>query len=260
LWEARPETANRLRSRVEAILDWAKARGHRSGDNPAAWDVIGKVLPARRAKQHHAAMAYKDIPAFMAELRTHKVVADGVAAKAMQFLVYTAARSQEVLKARWSEIDLDAVKIDPKTLLPVPDPVWNVPASRMKARKPHRVPLAPPAVDLLRSLYTESGNDLVFLGTQPGKPLAHTTLGWVLKRMGQPVFRSSFRDWAGETTAFPHDVCEAALAHVRGDQSVQAYARGDLFDKRRKLMEAWADYCAKPVVKTDATVTPIRKR
>ena len=232
LWEARHETASRLRGRVEAVLDWAKARGHRSGDNPASWDVIGKVLPVRNAKQHHAAIAYKDIPGFMAALRAH----DGTAARALEFLILTASRSQEVLKARWkSEFDLDAG-------------VWNVPAERMKARKPHRVPLAPRVVDLLRGLYTEPNSDLVFLGTQPGKPLAHTSLSRVLERMGVDVtvhgMRSSFRDWAGETTSFPHDVCEAALAHVRGDQSVQAYARGDLFDKRRKLMEAWGKYCA----------------
>ena len=245
LWNARPETANRLRGRIESVLDWAKGRGYRQGDNPAAWNILGKVLPARGPKQHHAALPYKDIPGFMAGLRAR----EGVAPQALAFLVYTAARSQEVLKARWSEIDLDAG-------------VWTVPAERMKARKPHRVPLAPEMVDLLRGLYTESESDFVFIGTQAGKPLAHTALALVLTRMGQDVtvhgFRSAFRDWAGETTAFSHDICEAALAHVRGDKSVQAYARGDLFDKRRALMESWAKFCTAPVGKASAEIVPIR--
>ena len=132
----------------------------------------------------------------------------------------------------------------------------------MKARKPHRVPLAPEVVDLLRGLYTESENDFVFIGTQAGKPLAHTALALVLKRLGQPVtvhgFRSAFRDWAGETTAFPHDVCEAALAHVRGDQTIRAYARGDLFAKRRALMMAWSKFCTTPLAKASAEVVPMR--
>jgi integrase len=245
LWNTRQETGSRLRNRIENILDWAKGRGYRQGDNPASWDVIGKVLPARGPKQHHAALPYKDIPPFMAALRTQP----GIAAQAMSFLVYTSSRSREVLEARWSELDLDAG-------------IWNVPSERMKARKPHRVPLAPEVIGLLRGLYTESESDLVFLGTQAGKPLAHTSLQLLLKRMGQPVtvhgFRSAFRDWAGETTAFPHDVCEAALAHVRGDQSVRAYARGDLFEKRRKLMAAWATYCTTPPAKTGGDVVTLR--
>jgi integrase len=230
LWNTRPETANRLRGRIESVLDWAKGRGYRQGDNPAAWSLIGKVLPARGAQQHHAAMSYKDVPAFMQALRAQQ----GVAAQALQFLIYTAARSQEVLQARRSEIDFD-------------NAVWTVPAVRMKARKPHRVPLAAEVVELLRGLYTESDNDFVFIGTRAGKPLAHTALQRLLERMDVETtvhgFRSTFRDWSGETTAFPHDICEAALAHVRGDKSVQAYARGDLFDKRCKLMGAWARYC-----------------
>jgi integrase len=245
LWMTRPETANRLRGRIESVLDWAKGRGHRSGDNPAAWSVIGKVLPARGPKQHHPALPYKDVPSFMATLQAQP----GAAARALQFLIYTASRSQEVLKARWSEFDLDAG-------------VWTVPAERMKARKPHRVPLAPEVVDLLQGLYTESENDFVFIGTQAGKPLAHTALALVLKRLGLPVtvhgFRSAFRDWAGETTAFPHDVCEAALAHVRGDQTIRAYARGDLFAKRRSLMMAWSKFCTTPPGKAEGDVIPLR--
>jgi integrase len=247
LWNTRPETANRLRGRIESVLDWAKGRGYRSGDNPAAWSIIGKVLPARGAKQHHAALPYKNAPAFMATLRAHQ----GVAARALEFLIYTASRSQEVLKARWPELDLHAG-------------VWTVPAERMKARKPHRVPLAPEVIDLLRGLYTESDSNFVFIGTRAGQPLAHTALQVLLKRVDQGVtvhgFRSTFRDWAGETTAYPHDICEAALAHVRGDKSVQAYARGDLFDKRRQLMDAWAMYCTSRPKAAAENVVPMRER
>jgi integrase len=247
LWNARPETANRLRGRIESVLDWGKGRGYRQGDNPAAWSIIGKVLPARGAQQHHAAMSYKDVPAFMQALQAQQ----GVAARALQFLIYTAARSKEVLQARWSEIDLD-------------NAVWTVPAARMKARKPHRVPLAAEVVALLRGLYTESDNDFVFIGMHGGKPLAHTALQVLLKRTQQPVtvhgFRSTFRDWAGETTAFPHDVCEAALAHVRGDQTIQAYARGDLFAKRRQLMALWSKFCASSPKAAADNVVAIRER
>ena len=194
-------------------------------------------------------LPYADAPLFMAELRAR----DGVAAKALTFLILTAARSQEVLKARWSEFDLDDA-----------GGIWTVPEERMKARKPHRVPLAPQAVELLRGLYTEAGSDFVFIGTQAGKPLAHTSLALVLKRMERPVtvhgFRSTFRDWAGEQTSFPHDICEAALAHVRGDQTVRAYARGDLFDRRRRLMRDWALFLASPPAKKKAGVVPMRPR
>lgn len=240
LWSARPETANRLRGRIEAVLDWAKARGHRTGDNPAAWEIIGKVLPARGGPKHHAALPYTEIPAFMASLEER----GGVAAKALAFAVLTAARSQEVLKARWSEVDLDAG-------------IWTVPAERMKMRREHRVPLSPPAIELLRSLYHEGNGDgwYLFVGTQADRPLCHTTLQQLLKRMHQPTtvhgFRSSFRDWAGERTGFPHDVCEAALAHIKG-KTERAYQRGDLFSKRRKLMEAWGKFAAAPPAKQEA--------
>ena len=247
LWSARPETANRLRGRIEAVLDWAKARGHRTGDNPAAWEVIGKVMPARGGPKHHAALPYTDMPAFMARLEQR----GGVAAKALAFVVLTAARSQEVLKARWSEVDLD-------------DGIWTVPSERMKMRREHRVPLSAPAIELLRSLYSEDNGDdgYLFIGTQPGRPLGHTTLQQLLKRTHQPTtvhgLRSTFRDWAGERTAFPHDVCEAALAHVKG-KTERAYQRGDLFTKRRALMTAWARFAASPNEKTGQPVVSLRQ-
>jgi integrase len=176
----------------------------------------------------------------------------GVAAKALAFAVLTAARSQEVLKARWSEVDLD-------------DGVWTVPAERMKMRREHRVPLSAVTVELLRNLYHEDKGDdgYLFIGTQPGRPLGHTTLQQLLKRMHQPTtvhgFRSSFRDWAGERTGFPHDVCEAALAHIKG-KTERAYQRGDLFSKRRKLMEAWGRFAAAPPAKqeTGGDLVPMR--
>ena len=167
LWGARPETANRLRGRLESVLDWAKGRGHRHGDNPAAWSIIGKVLPARTTGKHHAALPYKDLPTFMRELRAQQ----GVAARALEFLIYTAARSQEVIRARWSEIDLEAG-------------IWTVPAERMKARKEHRVPLAPEAVSLLRELPREGDDGYLFIGTQAGKPLGRHHRGGTAQAHG----------------------------------------------------------------------------
>jgi integrase len=242
LWSARPETANRLRGRIEAVLDWAKARGRRTGDNPAAWDIIGKVLPARGGPKHHAALPYKDIPAFIAALRERQ----GVAARALEFTILCAARSQEVLRARWCEFDLNASS----------GAIWTVPPERMKMRRLHRVPLSSAAVELLRALPREGdGDGFVFIGAQAGKPLGHSTLQMLLKRMHEAAtphgFRSTFRDWAGERTAFPHDVCEAALAHSK-DKTERAYQRADLFDKRRQLMAAWAKFCASSAPKNQA--------
>jgi integrase len=186
----------------------------------------------------------------MADLRR----IDSVAARALEFLILTAVRSSEVTGAIWREFDLDAVRIDFKTKKSVPDPAWTIPAHRMKTRRPHRVPLSPAAVDLLHKLPREAGNTRVFIGHRSG-PLSKMSMNYVMQALGQKAvstihgFRSCFRDWVGETTAFPHDVAEAALAHVRGDQSVVAYARGDLFDRRRALMDAWAEYCATPPAK-----------
>jgi integrase len=195
-------------------------------------------------------MSYKQINRFMADLR--KI--DSVAARALEFLIHTAARTGEVTGAIWDEFDLDAVRIDFKTKKSVPDPAWSIPAHRMKTRRPHRVPLSPAAVDLLRKLPREAGNPRVFIGHRFG-PLSKMSMNYVMQVLGQKNvstihgFRSCFRDWAGETTPHAHDVVEAALAHVRGDQSVVAYARGDLFDKRRLLMNAWSEYCAPPPAK-----------
>jgi len=246
LWLTRPETARRLRGRLEAILDWSKARGHRGGENPAAWSIISNVLPApsKLARvEHHVALVHSKIPEFMTKLRTRQ----GNAARALEFTVLTAARSGETLGARWNEIDF-ATK------------TWTIPENRMKALKEHRVPLSARAVEILKAIPRETDNDRIFNG--PARTgLSHAAKINLIRRLGYPDvtvhgFRSSFRDWAGETTSFPSDVCEAALAHLRG-KTERAYQRGDLFNKRRRLMDSWAEYCASRPTKAGADVVPI---
>jgi integrase len=244
LWGTRTETASRLRGRIENILDWCKARQLRDGDNPASWAIIGKILPRSNGGNHHAALPYKEIPEFMAKLRKQP----SLVARALEFCVLNAVRTGEVQKARWDEIDLEAA-------------VWAIPPSHTKTGREHRVPLTDAVVCLLRDLPREQNNAFVFIG-RPGGGLRPTQLLEELKRLRPDVtthgFRSSFRDWAGELTAFAHDIAEAALAHVRGDKSVRAYARGDLFEKRRQLMDAWSRYCATPTPAAEAAVvTPI---
>ena len=234
LWQTKPETASRLRGRIEAVLDAAKAQRHRSGENPAAWrGHLAHLLPKRGklTRGHHAAMAYRDVPEFMGELRER----DAIAALALEFCILTATRSGEVLGARWSEIDLEAR-------------VWTVPAGRMKAAREHRIPLSERAAAILEKLAKARTGELVFPGKRAGKPLSVMAMKMVLRRMkldGVTVhgFRSAFRDWAGNETHFPREVAEAALAHVIGDKAEQAYRRGDALEKRRDLMSAWAEYC-----------------
>ncbi len=235
VWAAKPETGSRLRQRIEAVLDAAKAQGHRTGENPAAWrGHLAHLLPKRTAlsRGHHAAMAYDDVPAFIEKLRAHQQTS--TAAMALEFLILTAARSGEVYGATWPEIDLEAK-------------VWTVPADRMKAGREHRVPLSDRAVALLKPLSENKTGDLVFIGRRKDR-LSHVAMAKVLARLGVENatphgFRSAFRDWAGNETHFAREVAEAALAHVVGDAAEQAYRRGDALDKRRKLMEAWAGYC-----------------
>jgi integrase len=252
IWKTKPVTADRTRARIEQVIDWCIVRGHRPpGTNPARWrGHLSEVLPPPRQLApiiHHKAMHYRDVPAFMTALRAQ----DTGAARALEFLVLVAARSNEVLGAQWSEIDFT-------------DKVWTVPASRMKSRKPHRVPLVPVVIELLRKLPRDGGQGLVFVAPQSRSALNKMALPRVMKGLEQAGkstvhgLRSSFRDFAGEVTAFPHDVCEAALAHVRGDQSVQAYARGDLFSKRRALMAEWAKFCSMPPAKVSGDVVALR--
>jgi integrase len=219
-----------VRNRVELILDWATARGLRSGDNPARWrGLLESLLSEQRRAQavnHLAAIRYQDIGAFMKKLRAQ----EGVAARALEFLILTASRSSEALGAKWSEID---------------GATWTVPASRMKAHKEHRVPLSRRAVALLASLPHDS--DFVFPAVRTGGAPHHRTLIRELQRLGVKAtvhgFRSSFRTWAGERASFANHVIEISLAHTIGSAVERAYSRGDLLDQRSKLMEAWSEFC-----------------
>jgi integrase len=235
IWLAKPETAARLRGRVERVLDAAKARGLRKGENPARWrGHLDHLLPRRQklSRGHHAAMAFEHVPQFMANLGKR----EGVGALALQFLILTAARTGEVLGAKWAEIDLRAG-------------VWTVPASRMKAGREHRVPLSPQAVAILDKVKALRGEGevqpWVFPRGEP-KPLSNMALAMLLRRMKVDDtvhgFRSSFRDWAGEASSFAREIAEAALAHTVGDATERAYRRGDALEKRRELMVAWATY------------------
>jgi integrase len=246
LWGSRTETARRVRGRIEKVLDWAAVRNYRSGDNPARWKGhLAEALPQRTKTSvpHHPALPYAEVASFMSELRAQ----DGTGARALEFTILTAARSGEVLGARWGEIDLE-------------NRIWVVPASRMKAQREHRVPLSGPTIELLRALPVEDGDDHVFIGAKAGVGLSTMAMPHYVRRMRSNItvhgFRSSFRDWASEQTSFPHEVCEQALAHTITNKVEAAYRRGDLFEKRRRLMDEWAAYCARPVVTGE--VVPLR--
>jgi integrase len=239
LWSVKTETARRVRGRVEVILDWAKVRGYRSGENPARWrGHLDHLLPARskvRMVKHHAALPYLGIGAFMKDLRAM----EGTSAAALEFLILTVARTGEVIGAPWSEINLE-------------NRVWVVPAARMKSGREHRVPLSSAAIAVLNRM-PDLKDDYVFTGQRPGGPLSNMALLMTLGRMNcgditAHGFRSTFRDWAAECTNFSREVVEMALAHVIEDKTEAAYRRGDLFDKRRRLMDAWAEYCGKPAL------------
>jgi integrase len=233
IWQTKPETASRLRGRIESVLNAAAAKGQRSGENPARWvGNLKDLLPARQklSRGHHTALPRKDLPAFMAALRD----LEGISPRALEFTILTATRSGEVRGARWSEIDFETG-------------IWTIPAERMKARVVHRVPLSAQATAILKELAKARAGEFVFPGTRAASSLSVMALDMVLRRMKAEVtvhgFRSTFRDWAAEETNFSRDVCEMALAHTVSDKVEAAYRRGDLFDKRRKLMEAWAQYC-----------------
>lgn len=237
IWTTKPETASRLRGRIEAVLAYATVHGWRSGDNPARWqgflDQIYAPKTKVRAVKHHAALPYREIPAFMAALRER----DAVSARCLEFLTLTATRSGEARGARWDEIDFDAA-------------LWIIPPPRMKMKREHRIPLAPRAVEILRTMADRSRrhDGLIFPGAAGAKPMTDAALSKALAVVREDVtvhgMRSAFRDWAAEMTSFPREICEVALAHVNKDRTEAAYQRGDLLAKRRQLMEAWADYCA----------------
>lgn len=246
IWSSKTETATRIRGRIEKILDWAKVQGYRTGDNPAAWrGHLSEALPTPSKVAdagHHAALPWVEMGAFMTHLRA----AQGAGARAMELIILTATRTSEVLNAKWSEFDLDAE-------------LWVIPKERMKGFREHRVPLSAAALRILRAQPRLS--EYVF----PGKKgaLSNMTCLQTLKRMDRGDltvhgFRSTFRDWTADATAYPRDVCEMALAHAIEDKSEAAYRRGDLIEKRRALMSDWADHC--DVVRTLADVVAIRAK
>jgi integrase len=250
IWTTKTETASRVRGRIEAVLDWAKVRGHRSGENPARWKGhLDHLLPGRNSvgrPEHHAALAVADVGAFMQRLRE----AEGQGARALEFAILCASRSGEVRGATWDEVDLKAK-------------VWTIPGDRMKAGKPHRVPLSTTAVELLEQLPRMGGTDLVFPAPRGGQ-LSDMTLMAVLRRMEVPAtvhgFRSTFRDWVSERTTYPNEVAEMALAHTVGDKVEAAYRRGDLFERRRTLMQAWCGFVAKPDAPAKGKLILMRER
>jgi integrase len=246
IWKTKTETAKRLRGRVEAILDWSRVRGFRTAENPARWKGHLDHLLAAPSKvgqaQHHAALPYPEVGAFMTELRQQ----DGVAARALELLILTATRTSETLNATWSEFDLD-------------DAVWVIPGQRMKSGKEFRIPLSGAVLALLKGMQATSTGDYVFPGRNGNKPLSNMALLMVLRRMKRGDltghgFRSCFRTWCAEQTTFPSEVAEAALAHAVPDAVIKAYLRTDFFDRRRKLMQVWAQF----TTQLPADVVPLR--
>ena len=253
IWTTKTETAKRVQGRVENILDYAAAHKYRDPLNPARWrGHLDKLLPKpSRVKKvtHHPAMPHSEVPAFVAELSSN----DSVSALALRFLILTATRTSEVLQAQWSEIDLESA-------------VWIIPAKRMKARREHRIPLSDAATATLESLPRIDGNPYLFPSARHGLPLSNMALLQLMRGMGYGVdgnrgdyvphgFRSSFRDWSGEVSSFPRDVAEMALAHIIENKVEAAYRRGDLFTKRRMMMQEWADYLDK--LKVGIEIIPI---
>lgn len=242
IWTSKTETAKRVQGRIENVLDYAAAHNYRDPVNPARWrGHLDKLLakPSRVKKvTHHPAMPYEEVADFMAELQGYT----SISSKALQFLILTATRTSEVLRSEWPEIDLD-------------NETWTIPADRMKARREHRVPLSRQAVELLTQLPRVKGNPYVFPGARYGRPLSNMAMLQLMRGMGFGLdgergdyvphgFRSSFRDWTGEVTSYPRDVAEMALAHTIENKVEAAYRRGDLFEKRRAMMQEWADYVA----------------
>ena len=237
IWTLKPETAGRLRGRIERILDWATVSGYRQGQNPAQWrGHLDNLLPPKsriHSVRHHPAMPYQEIGDFILQLRER----DGVAAQALEFIIYTAARTSEVRGASWDEFDLDLG-------------IWTIPGPRTKVGKEHRVPLAERPLEIVRELKSNATGDFVFPGGKPGKGLSDMALLSVLRRLEIKLtvhgFRSSFRDWAAEQTQVPREVAEQALAHTLGNKVEAAYLRSDFFEKRRDLMNLWAAHLGSP--------------
>jgi integrase len=250
IWQTKTETAARVRARIEVVLDWAKVRGYRTGENPARWrGHLDHLLPAKskiKRVEHHSALPYAEIGAFLQGLRGQ----NGPGPLALEFLLLTATRVSEVIGATWGEVDL-------KTR------TWTIPSERMKSGKEHRVPLSISALVALTKAQAFRSDGLIFPGIKAGRPLSQVHLLAITQRIAQGRvtlhgFRSTFRDWAAERTSYPSEVAEMALAHAVGSQVERAYQRTDLFDKRRRLMDEWAAYCATPEP-AGSKVVPIRK-
>jgi integrase len=248
VWQRKPETASRIRNRIELVIDWAVARGYRTAENPARWrGRLAMLLPTPRKIHrvtHFAAVAYDALPAVPATIRQQP----GVAARALEFLVLTAARAGETIGATWDEIDLKAA-------------VWTIPGSRTKSGREHRVPLSDRALAILEELPRVEGNRYLFIGARRGHALSDQSMRRLLQAVAPDAtvhgFRSSFADWASEQTAFARETIEAALSHAVGDSTERAYRRGDVIEKRRRLMAAWADYCGRPPASGD--VVPMQR-
>ncbi|MFC3704864.1 tyrosine-type recombinase/integrase [Devosia honganensis] len=245
IWVEIPETASRLRGRIERVLDYATSAGHRTGDNPARWrGHLENLFPPRNrlGKGHHAAMPFENLPKFFAELTRQETVG----AHALQFTILTSVRTSEAIRARWSEIDLEKA-------------IWTIPADRMKMKREHRVPLSYAAREVLRARHEIKQSEFIFPGMKPNTPVSNMTMTKALKSLdaGEEYtvhgMRSTFRDWVGEKTEHTEAVAEAALAHLVGDATSRAYRRGDALEKRRELMDDWARYCVSEAPSTDVS-------
>ncbi len=252
IWTEKTETASRLRGRIEAVLDWATARGHRRGDNPARWrGHLQNLLPRRSNVQpvkHHAALPYAEMGAFMRELQAR----DGIGAAALEFVILTATRTSETIGATWDEVDLARG-------------VWTIPADRIKAGREHKVPLSRSATAVVRRMNQGRHSRYIFPGVKRQGPLSNMALLKLLERMGRTDltvhgFRSTFRDWAAEQTSFAREVPEMSLAHAISDKVEAAYRRGDLFQKRKRLMEEWARFCNTPIAVRAVNVAPLGRK
>jgi integrase len=255
LWVTKPETASRLRGRIERVLDWARVRGYRGGDNPARWrGHLNHLLPSRdkvRKVKHHTALPFAEVPSFLVVLCQQQ----SITARALEFAILTAGRTSEVLGARWSEVDLL-------------NSTWTVPAERMKAGREHRVPLSARALGIVKEMQAlraaGEADGYVFPGGKGGRPLSNMAFLMLLRRTGRGDltahgFRATFKTWASDRTLSQNEIVEAALAHVTGSKVEQAYQRGDLFEKRRTLMDAWATFCTTQPVERDKVV-PMQRR
>jgi len=235
IWAVKTETASRVRGRIESVLDWARVMGYRTGENPARWKGhLDHLLPPRSKVskvEHHAALPFGEIADFIVLLRQN----EGASQLALEFTILVAARTSEVLNMTWPEVNLHSR-------------IWTVPAERMKANREHRVPLSNRACEILKIMERAVESEFTFPGRKAGRPLSNMALLQILRRMNRSDltvhgFRSTFRDWAAECTNHSREVAEMALAHIRQDKTEAAYARGDLFEKRRHLMDEWAAYC-----------------